>query len=134
MHLFAARSPFTEERELLPQSSTELMAGAEHALTDTPRLGAWYVHRNLDTTVEDMSTDGGLSYQVVSLSVAVFNLFNFQAVTRVDEAYTLEAFLPIEGGTPEDLPSGSSDENVNFRTPIQRQPPRQLRIGIRYGF
>ena len=297
MHLFAARSPFTEERELLPQSSTELMAGAEHALTDTPRLGAWYVHRNLDTAVEDMSTDEGVSYfvgnpgrgrgasfpepvrtydagtvyvsraftdgwmaqasytlsrlhgnysgllrpdtaqlqpntlpdfddpvmminstgplpldrthslklfgakefhlspkvstnlgvsyrgssgtpisylgqhpdtgqevfilprglagrtpwvhtidsnlgvnyrldghQVVSLSVAVFNLFNFQAVTRVDEDYTLGAFLPIEGGTPEDLPSGSSEENVNFRTPIQRQPPRQLRIGIRYGF
>lgn len=40
----------------------------------------------------------------------------------------------IEGGTPEDLPRGSSAENVNFRTPIQRQPPRQLRFGIRYGF
>ncbi|NMO15886.1 TonB-dependent receptor [Pyxidicoccus fallax] len=312
MESVGARGALSVERGLLPQSSTELMAGAEHELAGDTRLGAWYVHRNLDQAVEDMSEDDGLTYflgnpgrgrmgsgfpepmrtydagtvylshafsdgwlaqasytlsrlrgnysgllrpdtsmlspntlpdfdspelmrnsegllpldrthaiklfgakefhlsakvstsvglayrggsgtpynalgghplyggdatfilprgvagrtpwvhtldsnlgldyrlsgsQVLSLTVAVFNLFNFQAATRVDEMYTDRYVFPVEGGTRADLPGrvqltpedgsgflASSDVNGNFGKPIQLQAPRQFRLGVRYSF
>jgi hypothetical protein len=101
----------------------------------------------------------GLNYrvaknQVVSVTLDVFNLFNFQTATRVDESYTFESILPLKGGTPADLPTATSpgrirlntgnpeDEeyltaekvNPNFRQPNQYQAPRQFRFGVRYTF
>jgi len=84
----------------------------------------------------------------------VFNLFNFQTATRVDESYTFESIFPLKGGTPADLPTETSpgkirlntgnaeDEeyltaeqvNPNFRQPTQYQAPRQFRFGVRYTF
>ncbi len=97
----------------------------------------------------------GLNYrigknQLISVTMDVFNLFNFQTATRVDETYTLESVLPIKGGRPSDLPgnvrlnTGDPDAepvyltqdqvNPNYRQPEQYQAPRQFRFGVRYTF
>src|SRR5262249_38737050 len=39
----------------------------------------------------------------LSLSMDTFNLFNFQQVTAVDQTYTNDQVLPIEGGAKKDL-------------------------------
>jgi hypothetical protein len=91
--------------------------------------------------------------QVVSFTLDVFNLFNFQTTTRVDESYTFESIYPLVGGKPSDLPGQvvlntgdkeadaedphylSDDQvNPNFKQPNQYQAPRQFRFGIRYTF
>jgi outer membrane receptor protein involved in Fe transport len=91
--------------------------------------------------------------QVVSFTMDVFNLFNFQTATRVDESYTFESIYPLEGGTAADLPGkvvintgdreadrtnpiylSEDDINPNFKQPNQYQSPRQFRFGIRYTF
>ncbi len=91
--------------------------------------------------------------QMLSLSVDVFNLFNFQGVATVDEAYTFRSVLPVAGGKPAGgtltpgqvtaydpatgLPSGTlseADVNKNFKQPTAYQPPRQIRLGLKYTF
>jgi hypothetical protein len=87
--------------------------------------------------------------QVLSVTLDVFNLFNFQTATKVDESYTFEEVLPVPDGTEADLPTEDSpgnvrrisgglleakDVNPNFRQPKEYQAPRQLRFGVRYTF
>jgi outer membrane receptor protein involved in Fe transport len=87
--------------------------------------------------------------QMISVSLDVFNLFNFQTATKVDESYTFEEVLPVPDGTEADLPTATSpgkvrrnsggllsadDVNPNFRQPKEYQAPRQLRFGLRYTF
>jgi len=95
-----------------------------------------------------------------SISLDVFNIFNFQQVTAVDEEYTLDpnGVLPIPGGKVSDLPGGirtdgppgtppyfvdpahpTQDEldqilNPNFGHAIQYQAPRTMRIGVKVTF
>jgi hypothetical protein len=57
--------------------------------------------------------------EVASLCLEVFNVFNFQAVTRVNELST-----SFDGLTP--LPE--------YKKPLQHQTPRQVRLGLRYTF
>ncbi len=108
--------------------------------------------------VNTIDSNVGVNYrigkdQVVSFTLDVFNLFNFQTATRVDESYTFESIYPLEGGTPADLPGKvvintgdreadradpvylSEDQvNPNFGQANQYQSPRQFRFGIRYTF
>ena len=104
--------------------------------------------------VNTIDSNVGLNYrvgknQVVSVTLDVFNLFNFQTATRVDESYTFEEVIPVKDGTEADLPTEDSPGNVrrtsggllqysevnqNFRQPKEYQAPRQLRFGIRYTF
>ncbi|HLK98961.1 MAG TPA: TonB-dependent receptor [Myxococcaceae bacterium] len=104
--------------------------------------------------VNTIDSNVGLNYrvgknQVVSVTLDVFNLFNFQTATRVDESYTYEEVIPVKDGTEADLPTEDSPGNVrrtsggllqysevnqNFRQPKEYQAPRQLRFGIRYSF
>ncbi len=102
--------------------------------------------------VNVFDTNVGVNYKlnktnVVSLTLDVFNIFNFQTATRVDENYTYSAVLPVKGGTKEDLPGKvvvvsddgerpmtKDDENPNFGKPTQYQSPRQFRVGLRYTF
>jgi hypothetical protein len=84
--------------------------------------------------------------KVVSLTLEIFNLFNFQEVTRVNEHYTYASVFPLETAvapgalTPDMIrtTSGGSltDDQVarEFRKPIQYQAPRQVRLGLRYAF
>ncbi|QRK08902.1 TonB-dependent receptor [Archangium violaceum] len=103
--------------------------------------------------VNNIDTNIGLNYRVtktstVSFTLDVFNIFNFQTETLVDENYTYAAVLPVKDGTPADLPNkvvvvGSNgdqramtadDVNPNFKKPTQYQSPRQVRFGVRYTF
>jgi hypothetical protein len=108
--------------------------------------------------VNTIDSNIGLNYrigkdQVVSFTMDVFNLFNFQTTTRVDESYTFESIYPVVGGKPGDVPNKviintddpvgdhenptylTADQvNPNFKQPNQYQAPRQFRFGIRYSF
>lgn len=95
----------------------------------------------------------------LSVSVDVFNLFNFQAETSRDESFTYANVRPIEGGTLSDLPEkGESacaagagcryklvnfedgspfdpvNRNPNYGSPTSYQSPRTIRMGVRLTF
>ncbi|PTL84828.1 TonB-dependent receptor [Vitiosangium sp. GDMCC 1.1324] len=78
-----------------------------------------------------------------SVGVDVFNLFNFQAATAYDQEYTFVVVVPIQNGTPEDLPElrrpngeplGPEALNKNFGKPITYQLPRSFRFAARLSF
>jgi outer membrane receptor protein involved in Fe transport len=78
---------------------------------------------------------------VASLSMDVFNLFNFQSVTAVDQRYTAETVDAIIGGTKadlEELKARGTDSTVvanpNFGKPTAYQSPRSIRLGARLSF
>jgi outer membrane receptor protein involved in Fe transport len=48
--------------DITPQSSNEVVVGAEYELLANTRLGATYTHRNMNSVIEDMSRDDGNSY------------------------------------------------------------------------
>jgi hypothetical protein len=79
----------------------------------------------------------------IFLSLDVFNIFNFQGVTKIDEIYTLASVLPIENKTANELgelkyDDGSAfdpaDLNTNFGNPTEYQPPRSFRFGAKVTF
>ncbi|WP_342379272.1 TonB-dependent receptor [Myxococcus stipitatus] len=105
--------------------------------------------------VNTIDSNIGVNYRVskdsmLSVTLDVFNLFNFQGVTNVDQTYTRLPVAPIANGTPSDLPgnvtwqpgeerdeafgSVDGDINPNFKNPTSYQAPRQMRIGVRYTF
>ncbi len=102
--------------------------------------------------VNNIDSNVGVNYRmgktnVVSLTVDVFNIFNFQGVTSVDQNYTFSSVLPVEGGVKAgDLTPGMVDNidtgeklteeelNPNFKKPTQYQAPRQIRLGLKYTF
>jgi hypothetical protein len=84
--------------------------------------------------------------KTIGVSVDIFNLFNFQEVTSVDENYT-HSFIgsPMAGGplggTTINAGNGApirpinlQDKNINFLSPTSYQTPRQFRLGIRGTF
>lgn len=80
---------------------------------------------------EDMSLE---------VTMDVFNVVNFQAVTGTDEIYTFSDVVPIAGGAMADLDSHTDVngepivENPNFGNPTSYQTPRQFRFGVRLNF
>jgi outer membrane receptor protein involved in Fe transport len=114
--------------------------------------------------INTIDSNVGVNYRVskdsvVSFTLDVFNLFNFQGVEQVDQTYTTLPVQPIPGGSPSlldnpvgnvqfqpgeersdaagnDIPFGTveNDVNRNFKNPSRYQPPRQVRFGIRYTF
>jgi len=106
--------------------------------------------------VHSVDSNVGLTYRLggskaVSLTVDVFNLFDFQAATRVDQNYTYASVLPvttavepgkltpdrvtkIDEDTGTQAPLRAEDLNRNFKKPIEYQAPRQVRLGLRYSF
>ncbi|XXX71598.1 TonB-dependent receptor [Sorangium sp. So ce134] len=98
--------------------------------------------------------DGHLGYSVklakdseLTVSMDVFNIFNFQAVVAVDQRYTTANVNPCVDGTVEDLerdptcvttmdgqPLRPEAKNPNFGKPTQYQTPRQFRFGARVTF
>ena len=71
---------------------------------------------------------------VATVSLDVFNLFNFQAYTSADQRYTLNNTSAIIGGTRKDLQSLSVAVNPNYGRPTAYQSPRSLRLGARLAF
>ncbi|MFB1482761.1 TonB-dependent receptor domain-containing protein [Corallococcus sp. RDP092CA] len=107
--------------------------------------------------INSVDSNVGVNYRVskdsvVSFTLDVFNLFNFQGVDSVDESYTFAEVLPLydpatkTAGTPADLGSipvaggepgevlSQDDVNKNFKNPDRYQAPRQIRFGVRYTF
>ncbi|WP_437581724.1 TonB-dependent receptor [Sorangium sp. So ce887] len=101
--------------------------------------------------------DGHLGYSVrlskdsqLTVSMDVFNIFNFQGVVAVDQRYTTANVNPCVDGTLEDLesrpgkptcvtttdgePLAENAKNPNFGKPTQYQTPRQFRFGARVTF
>ncbi|RKG88075.1 TonB-dependent receptor [Corallococcus terminator] len=111
--------------------------------------------------INSVDSNVGVNYRiskdnVVTFTLDVFNLFNFQGVDSVDESYTFAQVLPVfdeatqTPGTAADLPTADSpgsvpradiegnlafeDVNKNFKNPDRYQAPRQIRFGVRYTF
>ena len=110
--------------------------------------------------INSVDSNVGVNYRVskdsvVSFTLDVFNLFNFQGVDSVDESYTFEQVLPVYDaktntpGSVADLPTADSagnvpaaaggklayeDVNQNYKNPDRYQAPRQIRFGVRYTF
>jgi Carboxypeptidase regulatory-like domain/TonB dependent receptor-like, beta-barrel len=90
----------------------------------------------------------------ITFTVDIFNLINFQDAQKVDEQYTLAP--AVQGKTPNfngngnsngnlttvrvvqsdgtTLPLYAQDKNQHYLQPIQYQPPRYFRFGIRGTF
>jgi hypothetical protein len=74
------------------------------------------------------------------VSVDVFNIFNQQTPIAVDQSYTSDRVLPIEGGTYDDLKtlkttSGTPPKlNPNYGQPTAYQAPLSVRLGARITF
>jgi hypothetical protein len=85
---------------------------------------------------------------LVTVGVDVFNLFNFQTVTSVDQNFTLNAATPCDQGTAlECLTSQSpdptdptvpnyteADTNTNYNKPTGYQAARSIRFGAKVTF
>ncbi len=94
-----------------------------------------------------------------NFTLDVFNLFNFQAETARDNRYTIANVFPVPGGGPNDIPAKQTstcvlppagtcklhsaddntafdpaNKNANYGRPIQYQPPRVFRFGVRMTF
>jgi hypothetical protein len=77
----------------------------------------------------------------ISFTVDVFNVFNFQAITSVDEQYTQTNALGRQNGSLADARTQdggrglyTSEVNPNYRSPTSYQSPRVFRFGIRSTF
>ncbi|WP_394820520.1 TonB-dependent receptor domain-containing protein [Pendulispora albinea] len=81
----------------------------------------------------------------VSVTMDIFNLFNFQGELATDNRYTRSSVLPIEGGSSGDLPNNlkaapgrspftPAQINPNFGKAFLYQEPRQFRFGVRGTF
>ncbi len=70
----------------------------------------------------------------------VFNVFNEQAVTEIDDLYSYDNVAPIKNGTVADLRNlknfnGSQPNlNPNYGQPIAYQLPLSMRFGLRVSF
>ncbi len=83
---------------------------------------------------------------VLGVNVDVFNLFNFQASTLVDQRYTTSDVLPCQSGTVPNciVHSGGpqtgtpfnprTEVNPNYGRPLVYQDPRQFRFGAKVTF
>jgi hypothetical protein len=82
----------------------------------------------------------------VSFFFDLYNVFNAQTETRVDQTYTFDRVNPIVGGGKEDLPylkrqgAGGVEtpslarKNLNFGNTSARLAPITTRFGIRIEF
>ncbi len=111
--------------------------------------------------VHSIDTNITVGYQFsktnnVTLGVDIFNLFNFQQTTGLDQTYTTADVLPCAGCSADNIPNkdgviktsdptkvlrypdGSTfdpaDVNPNWQNPTSFQTPRQIRVNARVTF
>jgi outer membrane receptor protein involved in Fe transport len=79
----------------------------------------------------------------LTVTADIFNLFNFQAATQIDQAYTLSNVLPCASGQAAPTCLRHSDGsafnpakevNPNYGNAIAYQDPRQFRLGAKITF
>jgi hypothetical protein len=77
---------------------------------------------------------------MISVTMDVFNVFNFQNVTARDQRYTTSAVLPITSGGLSELknadgtPFDPNAKNPNYLRAVAYQPPRVFRFGVKGTF
>lgn len=95
-----------------------------------------------------LSADLRLAYGVkldqqrmITLTIDVFNIFNFQTAQSTDERYTASDVRAVQGGSARDLVNAdgtpfdpSKQKNPNFGRPTSYQAPRVFRFGLRGTF
>ena len=95
--------------------------------------------------VHNVDAHVGVNYKlgrglIGSISLDSFNLFNFQAVTSVDQNYTFDNIDAVAGGKPADLENVRNRDgnapalNANYQKPLSYQTPRSIRFGARLSF
>ncbi|MFT3921293.1 MAG: TonB-dependent receptor [Myxococcales bacterium] len=78
--------------------------------------------------------------RTISLTMDIFNLFNFQQVTARDQRYTTANVRPVESGGLANLqnddgtPFDPANKNPNFGRATAYQAPRMFRFGIKGTF
>ncbi len=117
------RHPFYGRREvfILPRGS-----GGE-----TPWVHRFDLYLGYDIPL----TDDGVT---LNFNATIFNLFNFQEVTAVNQEYTTDVVDPQSAGTRlEDITNADGDPinvNPNYGAPLARQAPLYVRLGVRLSF
>jgi hypothetical protein len=94
---------------------------------------------------------------MLQVSVDIFNMFNFDSVTQVDQRFTSADVLPLQpSGTkspqeqlciagndptcetglrsPDGVPIAQGELNKNYKQPLQYQNPLSVRFGVRVSF
>jgi Carboxypeptidase regulatory-like domain/TonB dependent receptor/TonB-dependent Receptor Plug Domain len=78
---------------------------------------------------------------MISITMDVFNLFNFQNVTARDQRYTATPVLPVTGGggiaqlqNADGTAFDPAGRNPNYLRPVAYQPPRVFRFGVKGTF
>jgi hypothetical protein len=79
--------------------------------------------------------------QTVSITMDIFNVFNFQQIAARDQRYTASSVSPVTrgglanltnlDGTPFDA---ATQKNPNFGKATAFQPPRVFRFGLKANF
>jgi len=150
---------FKKAGQLTTGASFRALSGIAHnALASHPTYGTGEsyalprgaIERSPVTTQTDIHVAYG--YQInkttkVEGFVDIFNLFNAQEETDVDEIYTFDSAVPIVGGDRNDLQHLKTQDiatgletqttalpNKNFAKLSQRQAPTQVRLGFRLIF
>jgi hypothetical protein len=119
---YLARHPYYGRQEafILPRG-----AGGE-----TPWLHRFDLYLGYDIPIADEV--------VLNFNATVFNVFNFQEVTAVNQEYTTDVVTPQPAGTNlADITNEDGDPvNVNptFGQALARQAPMSVRLGVRLTF
>jgi hypothetical protein len=81
----------------------------------------------------------------LSATVAVYNVFNFQKTTQIEQRYTNSDVLPVRNAsdpsaltqvmTPEGTPFDPvAERHPNFQKPVRTQEPLLMQLGVRATF
>ena len=86
-------------------------------------------------------------HSAVEAFIDIFNVFDAQIVTEVDQRYTRDSANQVVDGTVDDLPHVKSidpqsgieqnvtiERNPNFGNATARQRPRAIQLGVRWTF
>ena len=143
----------------LPKGHTILLGGAfralsggpTNALASAPAYGVnqhYLIPRGAGPRLPvQLRLDVTLGYRkrirerlALSLSMTIFNVANFQAVTAVDERYSLGNIDPTNAQSLEELDrmmltgGDGPSKHPNFGKPIAYQAPRRFQFGVRLEF
>jgi hypothetical protein len=78
--------------------------------------------------------------ETISLTMDIFNLFNFQDASATDQTYTYSQVTGVTNGglgnlrNADGTPFDPKTKNPNFGNPVAYQPPRMFRFGLKATF
>ena len=150
---------FSAGEIVLPRKQAILLGGAVRARSGRPinALGSHSIYGSDEAfllprggygrTPWNFQIDTNIGYSkqfskdmVLSVTMDIFNVANFQQVLAVDQTYTFSDVQPIKGAEIEDL-KGMTDINgdelvlnPNFGNAVAYQRPRMFRFGVRLTF